>query len=130
METSLFLAKAFGIYLIIVCLSLIGNKRHYHLATVSVTEDPGLMLTTSILTLILGILLILFHNIWVADWRILITLLAWITFIKGGYRILFPHHIRKWNRIIENDVFYYSMFTLFLGIGLFLLLKGFGFIHQ
>lgn len=125
METSIFLAKAFGIYLIIICLSMIGNKKYYHDATASVTKDPGEMFITSIMTLIAGIFLILFHNIWVFDWRVIITLLAWITFIKGIYRILFPHHIQRINKIIENNSFYYSMFTIFLIIGIFLFFKGF-----
>jgi uncharacterized protein YjeT (DUF2065 family) len=31
-----------------------------------------------------------FHNIWIADWRILITLIGWLSVIKGVVRLLFP----------------------------------------
>ena len=39
--------------------------------------------------------MVLVHNVWVADWRIVITLLAWLTLIKGIVRLNLPHAVPR-----------------------------------
>jgi VanZ family protein len=31
-----------------------------------------------------------FHNLWVADWRVVITIIGWLSILKGAIRILLP----------------------------------------
>ena len=33
------------------------------------------------------------HNVWVANWRVLITLIGWLMLIRGAVRILAPEMI-------------------------------------
>ncbi len=38
----------------------------------------GVLLLNAIITPIIGILLVVSHNLWVADWRVVITIIAWL----------------------------------------------------
>lgn len=125
MATSLFLAKVFGLYLTIVGSALLMNKSHYQKAAEHMLKNSGLLLITGIVTLIVGILLVLSHNIWVNDWRVIITLLAWITLIKGILRLLTPDVVASWGDALKKDRFYYSISTIALVLGLYLSYLGF-----
>ena len=51
--------------------------------------SPALIFLSGVITLPAGLAIVLTHNVWVADWRVLITLLGWLAII-GGAR---PHHL-------------------------------------
>jgi hypothetical protein len=47
--------------------------------------------------------MVLAHNVWAADWRIVITILGWLALIGGAFRILFPQEVtRIGTRMIAN----------------------------
>ena len=45
-----------------------------------------------------GMAIILTHNVWVLDWRVLITLLGWLLAIGGAVRIVIPQGTQKFGR--------------------------------
>lgn len=53
------------------------------------------LFATGIITLILEIILVVAHNVWTLAWRIVITLLAWLTLIKGIMRLYFPEAVKN-----------------------------------
>jgi phosphoglycerol transferase MdoB-like AlkP superfamily enzyme len=126
MNLSIFLAKIFSIYLVIVSIAILINKDVYLKAVREMVNDAGVMFLSAIITLILGILLITVHNLWVFDWRIVITLLGWLIFIKGAVRILFPKWIKPMtDKVMDNYVGFYITCVLSLIIGLYLGYYGF-----
>ncbi len=42
-----------------------------------------------VILMVAGLAMIQVHNLWVADWRVLITIFAWLTLLGGLVRILF-----------------------------------------
>lgn len=125
METSLFLAKAFGIYLVVISLALIWHKDMFLAAMEDMTSKPGVTLLSSIFTLILGIILVLFHNVWIESWQLAITLLCWWVLIKGAVRILYPAIDKKLIGVFASNKSLYVSGTLALLLGLWLLYVGF-----
>ena len=126
MEISIFLAKVLGIYLLVIGLSMLINGKTIKPLLINVINDPSLLFVTGFIALILGILLVVSHNIWVADWRIVITLVAWMALLKGIIRTACPQFAlnasKKW---IENSFNYNISMILVLLIGLFLSYHGF-----
>ena len=45
-----------------------------------------------------GLAIVLTHNVWVADWRVLITILGWLAAIGGAVRILAPQRTGRVGR--------------------------------
>ncbi|HAK53772.1 MAG TPA: hypothetical protein DCM54_17980 [Gammaproteobacteria bacterium] len=51
--------------------------------TIEMTDDKAFVISTGYITLLLGLVTVIAHNVWVADWRVIITVLGWTTLIKG-----------------------------------------------
>lgn len=122
---SLFLAKAFGLYLVIVGIPFIFNHRRMQETMVDVVASRGTMLVMAIFTLILGIILVLVHNMWVADWRVIVTLLCWITLLQGIVRFYFPEQMQKWARKFQDKSAFMILGIISVIIGVILLYFGF-----
>ncbi len=125
MSISIFLAQAFCIYLVIVSVAMLLRKKQMRKVIGEFSKNSALILVSSIYTLILGILLILFHNVWEADWRVIITFLAWLTFLKGMAYLFNPECILKLSDHYKKDNFYNTVSALTLIIGLYLGYYGF-----
>ena len=126
MDVSIFLAKAFSIYLILISLAIIFQRKFFQDAIKELLTHEPAMLLAAILALILGILLVISHNLFVADWRIVITILAWLTLIKGFVGLFFPMQSSSWRiKIIEKPHTLYITAIVCLFLGLFLGYHGF-----
>ncbi len=90
MDVSVFLAKVIAIYYIIVSIGLLCNAERYRAVINDLRHNSSLMLISGLIALVIGSLLVVSHNLWVPDWRVLITLIAWSALIKGSLIILCP----------------------------------------
>jgi hypothetical protein len=52
--------------------------------------EPARYFFMVILTLVLGLAIIAGHNVWVADWPVIVTLFGWILVAKSTLFLLFP----------------------------------------
>lgn len=95
MDISKFLSKVMGIYLIIVSSMMLANMPTFNLHINNLINDAPLMFVTGFFTLIIGILAVVSHNIWEWSWRVIITLIAWLSVFKGVSLILNPEFIDK-----------------------------------
>jgi hypothetical protein len=131
MDISIFLAKALAIYFIVVSLSLLINGAKMRDILEDCLNDKTLLFILGILALIVGILMVLVHNIWVADWRVVITLLAWASLLKGIARVVFIQRNQLVMKVfVENHSGYLILSIVTLLIGLFLAYHGFMINHH
>lgn len=128
MELSLFFARFLGILLTVICLGMLINKRYYHFLWQECIRQPIFITLFGMFDFILGLFIILLHNVWIADWRLLITLLGWILFIRGAIRILAPVYVQSAISKLKESNFYAIIkitAVLFFLIGIFLIYVGF-----
>ncbi|KTD57031.1 Integral membrane protein (PIN domain superfamily) [Legionella santicrucis] len=126
MDKSRFLAKALGMYLIIVSLAILLNKQHFINLVSSLINNMPLMFVTGFFTLILGLLFVLSHNIWQWNWRVIITIIAWLTLIKGASIILYPQFIDKATALfVHNTTISYLAAAVNVILGILLCYFGF-----
>ncbi|AOW20671.1 hypothetical protein [Urechidicola croceus] len=119
MDNSIFLAKFWGWYLIIFFLILSLNPKRIKQIFEDL-KDEKFLIVTSLITVIIGLLNILFHNIWEPNWKLLITLIGWISLIIGLGLFILPNRVVKWLQFI-NIKFIQVIYMLLFFIGLFLL---------
>lgn len=117
---SMILARMFAIYLLTTGVIMLANKKRYQSIVISLVENTSVMFVLGIVTLILGSVLIVLHNVWVAGWEVAVTLIAWTTYIKGVAVFLMPRYFQEWGKWILNNYFYYSAVILALLLGTFL----------
>lgn len=95
MEISLFLAQFWGWLLVIVCLIFLIKRKVLLEELFQLTRDRSFTLFSGYIALVIGLITVILHNVWVADWRIVITIFGWISLTKGVVRIGFPEAIQK-----------------------------------
>ncbi|MGD9108106.1 MAG: hypothetical protein PVI75_02940 [Gammaproteobacteria bacterium] len=126
MGVSIFLARVFGLYLVIMCLAVLFRTQYIQTAYDELVANKAHMLFGAVLSLIIGILIVVAHSVFVWDWRLLITLIGYLVLIKGIVLLFFPEHMIKLkSSIMSNRPVYYIIIIIFLLIGLFLAYKGF-----
>ena len=75
-----------------------------------------------------GMAVILTHNVWVADWRVLITLLGWLTAIGGALRTDVPQRVETIGRwFIKHPAGLTIAAAIWLAVGV--ILAFFGYFH-
>jgi hypothetical protein len=119
METSIFLGKFWGWYLIIFFLVLSFNPKRIR-QIFDDLKDQKFVIMAAFMAIVIGLLNILFHNTWEADWTVIITLIGWCALIEGLLLLTFPNLITKWLDYIHIKLVQVLYVLMFL-VGIFLL---------
>ena len=119
METSIFLAKFWGWYLLVFFFILSFNPIRIKQIFEDL-NDQKFLIIVAFLAIIIGLLNILFHNIWEPDWRFLITLIGWVSLFFGLALFILPIQTSKWIAYINVKLVQLLYVLLFLA-GLYLL---------
>ena len=126
METTLFLAKVFGGYFLVVGLSMALRRKELSLLFEAFAEDRPLTYLASVFALILGLLLVASHNVWTGGWPLLITLLSWLVLIKAIAYLLLPFDaMARVVKVFNRPAWFAVGGAITAGLGLFLAGKGF-----
>lgn len=125
-EASIFLAKFWGWYLIIFFLILSFNPKRI-VQVIKDLEDQKFVIVISFMAIVIGLLNILFHNVWEDDWRLIITFIGWIALFIGLSLFIFPKRTVLWLDYL-NIKFVQVMYMMLFFVGLFLLNMGYGII--
>ncbi len=125
MESTLFLAKIMGVCFALIGLGMLFNLKFYMKAYEAFFKDTGLLYITGFFILIMGLLLVLVHNKWMQDWTMVVTILSWMTFVKGASIMLFPESIVKMKKTFLKKGWLTTSGVFILLLGLFLIYKGF-----
>lgn len=126
MEVSKFLSKVIGLYEIIISLAMLINMNQFMADIQGMMNNGPLMIYIGCVTVIMGLLLVVSHNIWQWQWRVLVTIVAWIVLLKGASILLFPHVLDQITlQFVTNSHFAYSVAIVDLLFGVLFCYFGF-----
>ncbi len=126
METSTLLARFIGPYIVVIGSALLFNSDVYHKVLEDFFKNAALVYITGLFTFVAGLAIVLFHNVWVLDWRLIITLFGWNALIKGVWLVVFPGSaIKVADKFSKNVKWVKIPWGIMLVLGIFLLIKGF-----
>ncbi len=94
MQTSNFLARLIGPILLVLGLSLALNHATYTEMSRVFVATRSLVYLAGTAALTAGLAILLSHNVWAPDWRVIITLLGWVATLAGITRLLFPDWVQ------------------------------------
>ena len=97
---SIFLAKLIGPIFLAVGIGLIANAAAYRKLANEFLASTALIYLSGLLTMTAGMAIVLTHNVWAADWRVLITVLGWLAAVGGALRIVMPQGTQEVGRKI------------------------------
>ncbi|MEP0984311.1 hypothetical protein [Ekhidna sp.] len=101
MELSIFIARILGILYLSVGIGFFLFREYYVLALRKILNNPGYALLGGFMAIVGGMAMVTYHNHWVNDWRLIITIIGWIALIKGIILIMFPTFLDIFKGILQ-----------------------------
>jgi len=93
MDISIFFARLWGSFFVIFGLLFIITRQLGK--TIEMTDDKAFVISTGYITLLMGLVTVILHNVWVLNWKVAITVLGWSTLLKGIGKVGFPELVHK-----------------------------------
>jgi hypothetical protein len=126
MPISQFLARLMGPMGIAIGAGMLINPRAYRRVAEEFLDSQALIYFSGLIAGSAGLALIISHNIWAADWRLVITLLGWIAFLTAVARIVAPTLAEPIGRyIFERRSIIAIAGVITLALGILLSVKGY-----
>lgn len=94
MELAILVARIAAVLFLVIGIAGLIDKKYYEKVVKEVFKNAGTALTLGTLTLIVGMLIVSYHNVW-SGWSVIVTLIGWIGLAKGVTIVLFPKHLEK-----------------------------------
>lgn len=124
MDNSIFLAKFWGWYLIIFFLILSLNPKRIK-QIFNDLRDEKFLIISAFIAIIIGLLNIIFHNIWEPNYKLIITLLGWFSLFIGLALFVLPKRTVNWLEILNVKLVQVIYMLLFF-VGIYLLNMAYG----
>jgi hypothetical protein len=94
MSTSRYIARLMGPLLLIMGLGMVIESETMRALSQEFLSNLSLIYLAGILTLLAGLAIVNAHNVWIGDWRVIITIFGWLAIIGGLFRILLPGQVQ------------------------------------
>ena len=89
-------------------------------------RSRALIYLSGLLLMTAGLAIVLTHNVWRADWPVIITLLGWLAAIGGAVRIVVPQGTERVGRAMLKSKFGLTIAgAVWLAVGAILCLFGY-----
>ena len=98
MANSIFLARLIGPVALAVGIAVFLNTTGFRTMADEVMRSRALVFISGLLSMVAGLAIVLTHNVWVAHWPVLITIIGWLGLISGLARILVPEKVEELGR--------------------------------
>ena len=98
MSTSVFLARLIGPVMLVIGLAVFANQRAFRDLAEEFLASRALIFLSGLLIMPVGLAIVLTHNIWAADGRVMITLFGWASAVGGAVRLFAPAYVMQAGR--------------------------------
>ncbi|MEM6496548.1 MAG: hypothetical protein AAF709_07470 [Pseudomonadota bacterium] len=100
MQTSIYLAKLIGPIVAVAGVGFLLNRAAFIRFAEDFVSNTGFIMMSGFPALLAGLAVVNAHNVWVADWPVIITLLGWAAVVGGIMRITMPGVVRSIGSVI------------------------------
>jgi len=119
MPASIFIAELLGPVFIVGGIALLFKEKMFREILQEFIRSQALLYLAGFFGLLGGLALVLTHNVWVRDWRLIITLIGWLTIVRALVTIFRPQEIVAiGSKILEHRVYFFGAAVINLSIGL------------
>ena len=95
MENSVFIARILGPCCLVVAAGIMFNRKFYQRVMEDYSKNAALVLFGGMMALIIGIVVVLVHNVWIPRWPVIITIYGWAAVVKGIWLLVFPNTVSR-----------------------------------
>lgn len=95
MELSILIAQILAVLYLAAGIGGLVSGHYYRRIAEDLFKNSALLFCFGFIAIILGLLIIHYHNIWTWHWRVLITATGWLILMRGILLIAFPELFRR-----------------------------------
>ena len=127
MPLTLFFAQLLGVFCIVVSLPMLFRKKEFVRVVNDMLGSPALLYFAGVVALLMGLAVVLVHNIWnQGAVAFIVTLIGWLAVLKGVFILLMPDDgFSRWVRMIKMEAFAIPYGIVLLILGIYLAHAGF-----
>ena len=125
MELSVFLAKLFGLYLLVVAALWAVRRDVISKSIDDFFASRAMMFMSGLIALAVGLAMAISHSVWELNWRGLITLFGYLSIAKGIARIAFPDVPKRAVGYLSKGTRIWVWVGIMLALGAYLTWIGF-----
>jgi len=122
---SFVLAQIFGLYMLIMAIVMLSRVNYYREVIQGIQPHTPIIPISAASGLMLGLFLVIIHNIWVMEPRVIVTLICWFILIKSVLWLAIPEHMLTWAKRTYAGSGYYIIAVIMAVLGILMMTKGF-----
>ncbi|MBN1391432.1 MAG: hypothetical protein JW947_01365 [Sedimentisphaerales bacterium] len=100
--------QIWGLLYLAVGVGMIINSAFYKKLMAEFSENPPSIYLGGLAALVIGFLIVTFHNTWTGDWSVIITIFGWLALLKGVFLLLLPRVSIKIYKFFEGQMTKYA----------------------
>jgi hypothetical protein len=124
MDFSVVVARIIAAIYIASGIAVVFGRLNFSEIAEEFRESPALTFVAGSFGVITGIVLVGYHNLWVGDWTVLVTVIGWFMLLGGLSVVIFPESLSYVSRYYRHSPLWGVMMICFG-----LLLGYFGFFY-
>jgi hypothetical protein len=126
METSYFLAKLIGPVFLVAGLAVLIRPQRTRQLGREFVDSEALIFLSGMITLPVGLAIVIVHNVCVAGWPVIITIVGWLLVLAGIARMLAFDGVRSIGRkMIEKTSLFAVPGAIMAALGAYLSYQGY-----
>ncbi len=126
MNSSVIIAQLIGPTMLLMGISLFINFEGLQEMGRKFIESRALIMMAGVMAFIPGLAIVNFHNIWIMEWPLAVTLFGWLLIVAGIVRIVFFEQLRILGKAMLGNANFIRLAGVFmLSLGGFLSFKGY-----
>ena len=103
MNITTVISEVLGMLLTILGLSIVVNRKGVSAAIEEITKNPGISWIWGFIVLTTGAIIVSLNNVWDSGLQTFITILGWLTIIKGVFIIVLPETSSSFYKKVNKD---------------------------
>ncbi|MDI9818528.1 MULTISPECIES: hypothetical protein [unclassified Legionella] len=119
------IAQVLGFYLLIMAIIMLARVPFYRRFLMGLTADYGSIIVGASFGLVIGLIMVVVHNIWSMEPRVVVTILGWVILIKSILWLAIPDTMAVFSKKVYGGAGYYVVVAILAILGIILLTKGF-----
>ncbi|MCK5198120.1 MAG: hypothetical protein KAR21_07205 [Spirochaetales bacterium] len=103
MELSILVARIFAVIYISSGIAVLIGQINFNNIAADFNKSPALTFIAGSFGIIIGMVLVKYHNNWVNNWTILITIISWALLFGGLIVVVFPKSLSYMSKYYKHS---------------------------
>ncbi|HJN85132.1 MAG TPA: hypothetical protein QF873_02330 [Patescibacteria group bacterium] len=120
MAFELILGRVLALFMVITGLAILANRKEFVIMAKQIKSNHIVLWIGGAIDFIVGLFIVVGHNVWTNDWRVLITVFGWLALMEGTLLWFLPNKSIKLVQIWKRPAYTYTAGLLMLAVGVYM----------